>query len=30
MSQTENGFTFLEVQQTLKASHISQFSPIDG
>ena len=30
MSQTENSFTFLEVQQTLKVAHISQFSPIEG
>ena len=30
MSQTENSFTFWEVQQTLKVAHISQFSPIDG
>ena len=27
MSQTENSYTFLEVQQTLKVAHISQFSP---
>ena len=30
MSQTENSFTFWEVQQTLKVAHISQFSPIEG
>ena len=30
MSQTENSFTFWEVQLTLKVAHISQFSPIDG
>ena len=30
MSQTENSFTFLEVQKTLKVAHISQFSPIEG
>ena len=30
MSQTENSFTFWEVQQTLKEAHISQFSPIEG
>ena len=30
MSQTENSFTFLEVQQTLKVAHISQFSIIKG
>ena len=30
MSQTENSFTFREVQQTLKVAHISQFSPIEG
>ena len=27
MSQTENSFTFWEMQQTLKVAHISQFSP---
>ena len=26
MSQTENSFTFWEVQQTLKVAHISQLS----
>ena len=30
MSQTENSFTFLEVQQTLKVAHLSQFSPNEG
>ena len=30
MSQTENSFTFGEVQQTLKVAHISQFSPTEG
>ena len=30
MSQTGNSFTFCEVQQTLKAAHISQFSPNEG
>ena len=30
MSQTENSFTFCEVQQTLKVAHISQFNPIEG
>ena len=30
MSQNENSFTFLEVQQTLKVANISQFSPIEG
>ena len=31
MSQTENSFTFLEVQQTLKVAHIRfQFSLIEG
>ena len=30
MSQTENSFTFCEVQQTLKVAHISQLSPIEG
>ena len=30
MSETENSFTFCEVQQTLKVAHISQFSPIEG
>ena len=28
--QTENSFSFWEVQQTLKVAHISQFSPIEG
>ena len=30
MSQTENSFTFWEMQQTLKVAHIYQFSPIEG
>ena len=30
MSQTENSFTFWEMQQTLKVTEISQFSPIEG
>ena len=30
VSQTENSFTFLGVQQTLKVAHISQFSPNKG
>ena len=30
MSQTENSFTFWEVQQTLKVAHISQFSLNEG
>ena len=30
MSQTENSFTFREVQQTLKVAYISQFSPLEG
>ena len=30
MSQTENSFTFREVQQILKVANISQFSPIEG
>ena len=30
MSQTENSFTFSEVQQTLKVAGTSQFSPIEG
>ena len=30
MPQTDNSFTFWEVQQTLKVAHISQFSPIEG
>ena len=30
MSQTENTFTFWEMQQTLKVTDISQFSPIEG
>ena len=29
MSQTENSFTFREVQQNLKVAHISQLSPIE-
>ena len=29
MSQTENSFTFWEVQQNLKVAHVSQFSPIE-
>ena len=29
MSKFENCFTFLEVQQTFKVAHISQFSPIE-
>ena len=29
-SQTENSFTFCEVQQTLKVAHISQFNPNEG
>ena len=30
MSQTENSFTFGEVQQTLEVAHTSQFSPNEG
>ena len=30
MSQTENSFTFWEVQQTFNVAQISQFSPIEG
>ena len=30
MSQTENSFTFWEVQQTLKVAHIYQFSSVEG
>ena len=30
LSQTENSFTFWEVQQTLKVAQISQFSPNEG
>ena len=30
MSQTENSFTFWEVQQTLKVAQIYQFSRIEG
>ena len=30
MSQTEYSFTFWEVQQTLKVTHISQFSLNEG
>ena len=30
MSQTENNFTFWEVQQILKVAHLSQFSPSEG
>ena len=30
MSQTENSFTFWEVQQTHKVAHISQFNPNEG
>ena len=30
MPQTENSFTFWEVQQALKVAHISQFSSIEG
>ena len=30
MSQTENSFTFREMEQTLKVAHISQFSQNEG
>ena len=30
MAQTENSFTFREMQQTLKVADISQFSQIEG
>ena len=30
MSQTENSFTFSEMQQTLKVACMSQFSQIEG
>ena len=30
MFQTENSFSFWEVQQTLEVAHISQLSPNEG